>query len=118
MRPNENRPAGNGAVHQKVDQTDTSVTRMASMVGGAGTLPTGIATDTNRYPSFGAVPVAVPVAAAQLYPATGRRHLNVAVVTRCPHCLRSHLHRGRDLDGAPKVSGCNPGRPYILAVVA
>jgi hypothetical protein len=61
----------------------------------------------------------LPMARALLFRACGRRTLDVVVVTRCPHCGRGgHLHRGTNLDGAVRQSGCSPRREYLLAVVA
>lgn len=63
-------------------------------------------------------PRALPTARAMVFPATGRRTMDAAVVTRCPHCGRGgHLHRGVRLNGAVRESGCNPAREYVLAVV-
>ncbi|MEU8608769.1 hypothetical protein AB0C29_12295 [Actinoplanes sp. NPDC048791] len=59
---------------------------------------------------------ALPTVRALLFPATGRRTLDTAVVTRCPWCCRTHLHRGADLNGAVRESGCRPARDYVLAV--
>jgi hypothetical protein len=60
--------------------------------------------------------LALPVARALLLPRTGRRRMDVAVVLRCVFCRRAHLHRGNDLDGAVRESGCRPARDYLLAV--
>lgn len=64
------------------------------------------------------VGVTVRVAQALLVPAAGRRQFDVAVVTRCPWCLCGHVHRGADLHGAVRESGCRPGREYQLAVAS
>jgi hypothetical protein len=59
----------------------------------------------------------LPTARARLYPATGRRTLDAAVVPRCPWCRRTHFHRGARLDGAVRESSCSPRREYVLAVI-
>jgi hypothetical protein len=58
----------------------------------------------------------LPTARALLLPPSGRRQLAAAVVLRCPHCRRSHLHRGGKLNASVRWSGCRPAREYVLAV--
>lgn len=60
----------------------------------------------------------LPTAPALLLPRTGRRTMDAAVVTRCPWCAGTHLHRGLDLNGAVRDSGCVPAQAYQLAVAA
>lgn len=58
----------------------------------------------------------LPMARALLLPRSGRRSLDAAVVLKCCYCRRSHLHRGFDLNGAVRESGCSPRREYVLVV--
>lgn len=57
----------------------------------------------------------VPIARATAYVPAGRRKRYAAVVERCPHCRRAHLHYGdrwHDLSAVIKVGSC--GRAYEL----
>jgi hypothetical protein len=85
----ERRPAGNGTAQHLADEATQQ-----------------------RNPQ----PPALPTARALLLPAAGRRGQDAAVVTLCPWCRRTHLHRGHQLDGAVRESGCRPARDYVLAV--
>lgn len=74
------------------------------------------ATTTYQQGQSNAAAAEVPTARALLFPATGRRIFDAAVVTCCPWCRRSHLHRGAHLNGAVRESGCQPSREYLLVV--